>query len=188
MKIWTGIIAASTLALGSAYAHTVQYSAVLDGPSEAPANASPGVGTALVTFDYDLVTMRVEASFSGLTGNVTASHIHGPTTVAGTGTAGVMTVTPTFTGFPSGVTAGTYDHTFDMTLASSYNPSFVTAQGGVSGALNALTAALDGGKAYLNIHTSTFSGGEIRGFLTVVPEPASMTGLALAGLILRRRR
>lgn len=43
--------------------------------------------------------------FSGLLGNVTASHIHCCTAAAGTSTAGVATMTPTFTNFPSGVAA-----------------------------------------------------------------------------------
>jgi MYXO-CTERM domain-containing protein len=48
------------------------------------------------------------------------------------------------------------------------------------------------GDWYVNIHTSDFGGGEIRGQVgvTQVPEPsASLLGLAaLAGLALRRRR
>jgi hypothetical protein len=161
------------------------FQAILSGPAEAPPNASPGIGTAQVTLDLDLVTMRVEVQFSGLVGTTTASHIHAPTALAGTGTAAVATQLPTFTGFPSGVTSGAYDQTFDLTLASSYNPSFITASGGtVSGALNALIFALEDGKAYLNVHTTAFPGGEIRGFLTPVPVPEpSSSGLILAGAI-----
>jgi len=172
-----------------AQAHTVIYFATLSGSAEAIPNASPAVGTATVTLDLDLVTMKVDVEFSGLLGNVTAAHIHGPTAVAGAGTAGVITMTPTVTGFPSGVTSGTYSQTFDMTLASSYNAAFITANGGtVTTALNAGVAALDAGKAYLNIHTSSFGSGEIRGFLAPVPEPGTTVLGLLSGAVLMRRR
>ena len=82
--------------------------------------------------------------------------------------------------------------TFDMTLSGSYNATFITNNGGTaSTAMSAFVAALDAGKAYLNIHTSTFGGGEIRGFLTAVPEPASYAsflGLAALGAVALRRR
>src|SRR4029450_2181923 len=66
---------------------------------------------------------------------------------------GVATTTPTFTDFPLGVKSGTYDHTFELGLASSYNSAFIAANGGtVITASNALFAGLDAGRAYLNIH------------------------------------
>lgn len=175
------VLALTCLACTST-AHEQIYTFDLSGPAESPPNASPGTGSALVTFDLDLVTMRVQADFTGLTGMTTAAHIHCCTADPGLLNAGVATITPTFTGFPSGVTAGVYDHTYDMAVAGSYNAAFITANGGsVSGALNALLAGLDAGKAYFNIHTSTFGGGEIRGFGVVIPEPGSML-LTVVGL------
>ena len=169
----------------------IEYDAVLNGPSESPPNASPGTGFAEVDVDTTANTMRVQVSFSGLLGTTTASHIHSATAVPFTGTTGVATTTPTFTGFPLGVTSGTYDHTFDMTLASSYNPAFVTAEGGtVSGAEAALLTGIEGGETYLNIHTTNFPGGEVRGFLAQVPEPSSifMLSSGLLGLFCARRK
>ena len=94
----------------------------------------------------------------------TAAHIH--CCISPPGNTGVATTTPTFPGFPLGVTSGSYSRTFDMTAASSYNPAFVTAHGGTTaGAAAALLAGLQAGQAYLNIHTTMFPGGEIRGFL-----------------------
>lgn len=170
----------------AAHAVPITYQAVLNGSSESPPNASPGTGFATVIFDDVANTMRVEVTFSGLLGNTTASHIHAATAVPGTGTAGVATTVPTFTGFPTGVTSGTYDHTFDLTLASSYNPAYVTANGGtIASAQAALGAALAQGRSYLNIHTTMVPGGEIRGFLQAVPETGStfaLLALSFTGL------
>ena len=43
---------------------------------------------------------------------------------------------------------------------------------------------MNDGKAYWNIHSSAFGGGEIRGFMVPVPEPGTLAiaGLAAAGL------
>ena len=170
------------------------FSVNLNGANEAPANNSAGVGTATITFDTALSTMRVQASFSGLSGNVTSAHIHCCTASAGTGTGGVATVTPTFTGFPTGVKSGNYDKTFDMLAASgSWNAAFVTANGGTqASAFTALVNGATAGKAYLNLHSASYAGGEIRGFLTPVPEPTSVAlmlgGLGLLGAVARRRR
>jgi hypothetical protein len=133
----------------------------------------------------------VQVDFAGLQGTTTAAHIHAATAQPFAGTAGVATQTPSFELFPLGVTSGTYDHTFDLALASSYNPDFISANGDtVSGASNALIFALEDGKAYLNIHTNVFPGGEIRGFLAQVPEPATVVlfGAGGVGLLFGARR
>ncbi|MFO1500700.1 MAG: CHRD domain-containing protein [Verrucomicrobiota bacterium] len=167
------------------HAALFEYTVTLDGPSEAPANTSPGTGSGIVDYDSAGHTLHLAVSFSGLTGNVTASHIHAPTPTPLNGTAGVATTTPTFADFPSGVTSGTYDRIRDLTAASSYNPAFITANGGTpASAEAALAAALAGGEAYWNIHTSAFPGGEIRGFLVPTPEPSTLAlgALGAAGL------
>lgn len=182
------------LAASMAQATTVVYTVLLSGPNESPANASPGTGNGTVTINDVLFTMAVNFTFAGLTGTTTAAHIHAATAVAFTGTAGVATTTPSFAGFPLGVTSGAYNSgALDMTNASSYNPAYVTANGGTPAtAFTALKTAAANGQAYLNIHTSTFGGGEIRGFLTPVPEPTSLGLLGLGscalGLVRRRRK
>jgi hypothetical protein len=184
-----------TIAVLPAAASPITFTAVLLGPAEEPPNPSPGIGFATVTIDPVAHTLRVEASFSGLLGNTTVSHIHvinGPLDTNLLDTVGpVTTTTPTFPGFPTGVTFGVFDATFDTTLAGTFNPAFVTAAGGLGPAEAALFSGIIDGRAYLNIHSSMFPGGEIRGFLTptAVPEPSAMllVGTGLLALVARRR-
>lgn len=178
-------ILAACLACGlmSANAAIYTFDATLSGASEAPPNASPGTGYTLVTYDDAANTLRIQVLFGRLIGNTTIAHIHAATTLPFQGTAIPATLVPTFPGFPAGVTFGSYDGTLDLTSAASYNPTFVSNNGGTAaGAQAALVAALFDGKSYLNIHTTAFGGGEIRGFLTLVPEPSTFALLGLGGL------
>lgn len=184
----TGVLLFVSLLLSVNFAHAtiIHFETDLTGPGESPVNASPGMGTADVYFDDWAQTMEVKVSFWGLLGTATASHIHATTAAPDTGTSGVATETPTFGGFPLGVTSGSYDHMFDLTLSASFNPAFITANGGtVAGASAALETALLADKAYLNIHTTMFPSGEIRGFLHAVPDSAStalLLTMALGGM------
>lgn len=178
-------LSAAALALGalfggfSAHATPVTFTASLSGAAESPVNSSAGTGLATVIFDTALHTMSVSFTFSGLTGTTTAAHIHCCTAAPFSGTAGVATQTPSFAGFPLGVSSGVYSNVFDMTLASSYRAAFITANGGTTALAElALFNGAVAGKTYLNLHTSAFPGGEIRGFL--VPEPASLALVLLA--------
>ena len=100
----------------------------LSGLNENPAHPeSSATGTTTVFWDTTTSSMTVIVGFNGLTTPNTAAHIH--CCVTAPGNAGVATTTPTFTGFPGGVTSGTYTRTFNMLDAASYNPAFVTAPG-----------------------------------------------------------
>jgi hypothetical protein len=168
----------------AAHGAVFEYTAGLSGANEPPTpTASPGTGFADVFFNDVAMTLEVKVGFSGLVGTTTASHIHAPTAAPGSGSAGVATTTPTFPNFPLGVTSGTYDQTLDLTSLSSYNPAFVTANGGTAtGAEAALVNALNAGKSYLNIHTTLFPSGEISGYLAPVPDQAT-TGALLGGAL-----
>ncbi len=172
-----------------AAAHTSVYTTSLSGPAEFPTNSSPGIGFSRLTVDLDLLTYRVEASFSGLLGSVQAAHIHGPIPdPPADPVAGVATPLPSFPGFPSGM-LGAYDQTFSLANASGYNPGFIAANGGtVSGAMTAFLDGLNAGKMYLNLHTTQFGGGEIRGFYQLVPEPSASSLVAMASLAFIRLR
>jgi hypothetical protein len=190
MKASLIVVLAAVLLGGTADAALV-YTAHLDGPSEDTPNASPATGFSTVTYDALAHTLQVEVTFADLLGPTTAAHIHAPTDNPLTGTAGVATQTPYFSGFPIGVTSGSYDHTFDLTDAASFNGTYVTANGGTAaGAEAALATAMADGKAYLNIHTNVVPGGEIRGFLVAVPEPASaaLVAAAVVGCLAPARR
>lgn len=167
----------------AAYAAPLFFSATLDGPSESPPVPSPGTGFANVSYDPVSHLLSISASFSGLVGTTTASHIHAPTAVPLTGTAGVATQTPSFVGFPLGVTSGSFSNTLDLTLSSSFNPAFVTANGGTpASAEAAFASALIANRSYFNIHTTSFPGGEIRGFLVAVPDESSTALLLMMAL------
>src|SRR5438309_7982657 len=191
----TALVMATALMLPgpAAYAIPVTFVGQLAGANEVPPIASPGMGLATVVLDPTAQTIQVNATFSGLTSNDTAAHIH---CCAPLGTnAGVATTVPAFPGFPLGVTSGTYSSpVFDLTQPGIYNPDFITLEGGLAQAEAALIAGIEGGQTYFNIHTVNNPGGEIRSQLfpapAPAPEPASLVllGSALLGLGLIRRR
>ena len=129
-----GLIAICTIAATSfaapmtSEAATLTFDASLAGANEVLPTASPGTGSVIVVLDTTAQTIQINASFSGLTSVDTAAHIH---CCAPVGTnAGVATTVPAFTGFPLGVTSGSFAATFDLTQASFYNSAFVTTEGG----------------------------------------------------------
>ena len=110
--------------------------------------------------------------FTNLTGTAAAGHIHGPTASAGAAAflqdAGVL---------------------FGLDSGPTWNNS-ATAGGITNRTLNLTEpqeADLLAGRYYLNVHTGTNGGGEIRGNLVLVPEPSAGV-LALAGIAVAFRR
>ena len=165
------------------------------------ANLSPEVpgatGSGFATFLVSGVAnnlLTISTSWSGLSSTTTVAHIHCCTAVPNAGTIGVAVTPGTLPGFPVGVTFGSYTTTVNLDLLATYTSGFVTNFGGgtIAGAKAALLASFDNGRSYLNIHSTTFPGGEIRGFVTTVPEPASVmflaAGLACLAVPLARRR
>lgn len=178
---WTMLVVLIlSLAPSVSRAELILYTAFLDGPSEWPPVESPGIGFATVGFDPVAHSLAVTVVFGNLIGTTTVAHIHGPTDVPFEETAGVVTMLPSFTDFPTDVHSGVYARIFDTNSEDTYNPAFFTASGGTTaGAEARLAQMLAEGTAYFNIHTSAFPPGEIRGLLRQVPEPS---GLALMGI------
>jgi len=177
-----GWIALSLVALAStAQADVFTYSSALTGSTGAN-------GSATLTLDNMAKTLQVDVSFTGLTTNNTAAHIHCCTTSPSTLGAGVAI---DFAGFPTGATSGSYSHLFNLSLTSTYGAGFLSANGGTAdGAFAALMSGLNGSRAYVNIHTPTVPSGELTGFTTAVPEPASvgLMALGVSTLLLAKRR
>lgn len=135
----------------------------LRGSNEVPPAASPASGTALVVFDPGFQTMSVRTMFSGLTTPTVDAHIH---CCSPPNANAVVAVGFRPAGFPLGVTAGEFSANFDLNSPAVYNPPFVAANGGTTAsARTALLGGTQDGRAYVNIHTTRFPGGEIRGQL-----------------------
>jgi hypothetical protein len=182
-KLALALFAVALLSFGrTSRAEILIFVTDLAGSNEVPPNASTGTGTAEVEIDTLAHTMHVVASFQDLLSETTAAHIHAPINPA-TNLAGVATQVPTFVGFPLGVTSGSYDETFDLLLLATYNPTFVTNNGGTAASAEAaFLGFLLEERAYFNIHSAQFGGGEIRGTLRMVPEPSSLALVALGAM------
>ncbi len=154
---------------GLAQADLWQFNVSLDGLQEVPPNASPGSGTAIAMFDDVSGAMSINGSFSNFVGLSSNAHLHGFAPAGAP--AGVLFGLS----FTPGVTTGVFS-----------GNGVISGAGNIANTLNGLT--------YINIHSQTFPGGEIRGQLVnpvQIPEPGSMAvlgGLALASLVSRRRR
>jgi hypothetical protein len=132
---------ALALLLGVSAAHAETFGAVLTGGQENPPTGSAGIGTATVTLDSAHTSITVVMFISGLTAAVSDAHIHEG--VAGTN--GPVRI---------GLTPGTNLVNGRMNVTLPIDKS------------RGDDIAANPGKYYLNVHTSTFPGGEIRGQLT----------------------
>jgi hypothetical protein len=156
---------AVALGVGTASAQWT-FQATLSGLGENPVNGSTGTGFGTVILNAAQTQITVNESWSGLVGGpATASHIHGP---GGVGT-NASVIFP-FSGVPAATSGSIPEQTFAIT------PTQV--------------GYLFSGFLYMNVHDSTFPGGEIRGQLLLVPEPstAALLGLGVGGIALQAYR
>jgi hypothetical protein len=179
MKTVLAVAAVLTLAAPLTHAQTYSFASGLS----PEATGATGGGAVFAVFDVYAQTLSLDAIWFGLSAGTTVAHIHCCTAVPDTGTAGVAVTPGTLPDFPVGTTFGSYETILDLAAAGTYTSGFLTGSGGtVAGASERLLAGLALGTAYFNLHSSAFPGGEIRGFLQPVPEPASW-GLMALGLV-----
>src|SRR5215469_15830728 len=131
------------------YGATITFSAPLSGANENPAVATPATGFTTVSLDTVTQLLTIDVTFTGLTTATVAAHIH--CCISPPGNVGVATTVPAFPGFPLGVTSGSYMGVLDLTQMSSYNPAFITAEGGLASAEAAFVAGFENDMTYLNI-------------------------------------
>ena len=131
------------------------FQATLVGAEEVPPRSTGATGTASITVDGDIIHYHLEVH--GIT-NVVGAHIH----VAPRGSNGPIRLS-LFPGGTVNTTAAT--GAIDGVLARDSAPAS-DLQGGIS--LADLLSAMRSEGTYVNVHTSAFPGGEIRGQLQSV--------------------
>jgi hypothetical protein len=131
---------AALLASGApSYAATTAFKADLKGASEVPPNTTAGTGSVTATYDPATKELSYSGSFSGLTGPVMAAHFHGPA--------------------EPGKNAGV------QIWISEKGKEFESPFKGSVKLTDAQAADLMNGQWYVNLHTKTNPGGELRGQL-----------------------
>jgi hypothetical protein len=136
--------------------------ATMSGYQEVPAISSTGTADFTADVSHDGNSISWQLSYSGLEGNVTQSHIHfGQRSVIGGISVFLCTNLgngPAGTQLCPGPHSGTISGTFTATDVT----AGATAQGIGAGEYDELVRAIDAGKTYANVHTTTWPGGEIR--------------------------
>jgi hypothetical protein len=143
-------------------AQLVLFTANMAGSNEVPPNASPAIGFATASLDLSTDFFVFNDSWSGLSAPATASHIHAPAPPGSN--APVIIPFSSANGFIVGSTSGTV----------SYSGTLTSAQ---------VSELLDG-MFYVNVHSSVFPGGEIRGQILATPVPEASTYALSGGALL----
>jgi hypothetical protein len=140
----------------------IMYAAQLRGANENPANSSTAFGSSLVTLDPINSTIAFEVNTSGIA-SPSASHIHRG--AAGTNGPVIINFATGPTGFQGGRVTGS--GAISALQSSSYLASDLTG----------LSSASTANGFYVNVHSTAFPGGEIRGQLV----PAQELDVPVAG-------
>lgn len=135
-----GLAVAAALTVAPAYAEMMSFKSDLKGASEVPATTSQGSGNVTSTYDTATKKLAWKGTVSGLSGNATGAHFHGPAEVGKN--AGVLVPVPE-------VTTGPFEGSATLT--------------------DDQAKALVAGQTYFNVHTAANPNGEVRGQVTKAP-------------------
>jgi hypothetical protein len=138
----------------------------LSGYREVPAISSPASGHFEAVIDRKAGTIAYDLRYSGLTGDVQQAHIHvGQRSV--NGGVSVFLCQTEASPDPTGLAPRCPQRGKVSGIAQSANMigGPIESQGVEPGQFNELIAAIRAGVAYVNVHSSTFLGGEVRGQL-----------------------
>jgi hypothetical protein len=149
LRYLTLLLAVASLVVASPASADTGFAANLNSAQEVPVNASPGTGTATLILNNAQTSLSYTVTYQNLVANRTAAHIHGPAA--------------------PGVNAG---------VVHGLLGQFGTTSGGAAGAwaIDAVNVGrLFAGTLYVNIHSGTFPGGEIRGQIDGAPTSTQST-------------
>lgn len=152
--------------LGFVTGGVITYAAELRGQNEVPPNSSSAFGSAFVTFDFANNAIAWDVNSSGIV-SATLSHIHrGSTTVSGPVIINFATAAAQI---PNGHSKGS-DTLTGARVTSNFQPATD---------VPALSSAATAFGYYVNLHSTAFGGGEIRGPLL----PANEYDIPVAGRV-----
>ena len=158
---------------------------IKNGPESDGSTNSPGLGQGVVELDLDTNIISIDLSWSGLIGDLTKLHIHGPASLDGSNPQHLIEIYgPPEVPAELATTEGSWSDTFE--LQTLLQPNFDPVDPDL------IIESMINGQAYVNVHTTVFGTGEIRGNLGLpVPEPRAQSLLVcglLGGVCLRRNR
>jgi hypothetical protein len=148
--------AALTLALAPAVLAAETFTATLSGENQVPPLDVDATGNATVMISDDEQSVSWEVTYSGLTGDPAAGHIH----IGAAGENG-----PVMIPFAEVTATGT---------SGTFNADDYETGDGLPADWEGVLAAIRSGDTYVNIHTAANPGGEIRGQLMGGPPPTDL--------------